>query len=122
MTRQRRWLAIAAAIATLVIPAAASAQSPSAAALAGYRPGTVTIELEPFAEGLSSPVFVTPDGSGDGLLYVVEQGGTIRTIDAEGAVSADPFLDIADRVEAGGEQGLLGLAFHPDFATNGRLF
>ena len=88
----------------------------------GYRPGTLDIELVPFAEGLSSPVLVTPDGTGSGVLYAVEQGGTIRAIAPDGTVAAAPFLDITDKVQSGGEQGLLGLAFHPEYATNGRLF
>ncbi|MEA2621992.1 MAG: hypothetical protein QOH61_902, partial [Chloroflexota bacterium] len=60
------------------------------------------------------------DGSG-GLL-VVEQAGTIRVVAADGSVQADPFLDISKRVLAGGEQGLLGLALHPDYEANGRFF
>jgi glucose/arabinose dehydrogenase len=54
-------------------------------------------------------------------LYVVEQGGRIRVI-RNGVLQAAPFLDISDRTEASGERGLLGLAFHPRFATNGRFF
>ena len=54
-------------------------------------------------------------------LYVVEQGGRIRVI-FDGQVLPEPFLDISDRLGTGGERGLLGLAFHPEFATNGRIF
>ena len=54
-------------------------------------------------------------------LYVVEQGGRIRVI-RDGQPEASPFLDISDRISTGGERGLLGLAFHPQFASNGRLF
>ena len=53
--------------------------------------------------------------------FVVEQGGTIRVI-RDGKVLATPFLDIRDRVVAGGEQGLLGLAFAPDYATSKRFY
>jgi len=54
---------------------------------------------------------------------LVERRGQIRIVDADGAVLDEPFLAIADLVESGGmEQGLLGLAFHPDFANNGRFF
>ncbi len=77
--------------------------------------------LEPFAEGLASPTFVTHAGDGSGLLYVVEQEGRIRTVDTEGTVGETPFLDIAERVVAGGEQGLLGLAFHPDYPDDDRF-
>ncbi len=124
---QRRLLVLGAVVA-LAIPAVGTAQSPSAPLSTSpgpgaYRPGSVAIELAPFAEGLASPVFVTPDGTGSGILYAVEQGGTIRAISPDGSVSTTPFLDIHDRVDSdGNEQGLLGLAFHPGYATNGRLF
>jgi glucose/arabinose dehydrogenase len=59
----------------------------------------------------------------DGELYVVEtQAGLIRVIDRDGHVAAQPFLDLADHVATDGERGLLGLAFHPDYESNGRLF
>jgi glucose/arabinose dehydrogenase len=59
---------------------------------------------------------------GDGeRLYVVEQGGRIRVI-RNGAVQPAPFLDIADRIGTGGERGLLGLAFHPDFPSTSRIY
>ena len=77
--------------------------------------------LEPVAEGLTSPVFVTSP-PGDARLFIVEQGGVIRVVE-DGALRPQPFLDISDRVLAeGNEQGLLGLAFHPDWARNGRFF
>jgi glucose/arabinose dehydrogenase len=73
-------------------------------------------------EGLQSPLFVTHAGDGSGQLFVVEQAGTIRVID-RGAMQEAPFLDLRDRVSTkGDEQGLLGLAFHPDHRRNGRLF
>jgi uncharacterized repeat protein (TIGR03806 family) len=50
--------------------------------------------------------------------YVVEQGGTVRTFSGENPTSSDIFIDISDRVVSGGEAGLLGMAFHPDFTTN----
>jgi glucose/arabinose dehydrogenase len=73
-------------------------------------------------EGLQSPLFVTHAGDGSGRLFVVEQAGTIRVID-RGIMQEKPFLDLRDRVSTkGNEQGLLGLAFHPDHRRNGRLF
>jgi len=60
--------------------------------------------------------------AGDGRLFVVEQRGLIWIVQS-GAVRPDPFLDISDRVNDGAnEQGLLGLAFHPDYGANGRFF
>lgn len=76
--------------------------------------------LEPFVAGLARPVVITH--AGDSRLFVVEQSGRIRVI-ANGAVRATPFLDITGRVDdTGNEQGLLGLAFHPDYASNGYLY
>ena len=66
------------------------------------------IHLEPFAEGLTEPVHVTTAGDGSAELYVVEQRGTIRVVDASGAVAPEPYLDITGKVRSGGEQGLLG--------------
>jgi glucose/arabinose dehydrogenase len=74
----------------------------------------------PVVDGLELPVFATAPAS-DPRLFIVEQTGRIRIL-ADGALSPEPFLDISDRVSAGGEQGLLGLAFHPKFAENGRFF
>ena len=82
-------------------------------------PGPVT--LRPHASGFSLPVGIEHAGDGSGRLFVVEQGGRIRIVRA-GQVLATPFLDLAGIVQAGGEQGLLGLAFHPDYAANGRFF
>ena len=79
------------------------------------------IRLVPMATaGLDSPLFATTANDGSGRLFIVEQGGKIRVL--KGALEARPFLDISSRVLAGGERGLLGLAFHPAFATNRRLF
>lgn len=76
--------------------------------------------LEELVTGLSSPVFVTspPD---DSRLFIVEQGGDIH-IFKNGALLPTPFLDVSGLISRGGERGLLGLAFHPDFQSNGRFF
>jgi glucose/arabinose dehydrogenase len=73
------------------------------------------------ARGLDEPVQVTAPRSEPRRLYVVEQGGTIRVVD-RGRVRARPFLDIRPRVRSGGEQGLLGLAFDPRYASNRFLY
>lgn len=76
--------------------------------------------LEPFASGLSQPVVITH--AGDARLFVAEQPGRIRVID-QGTLRPLPFLDIQDRVDdSGNEQGLLGLAFHPQYAKNGWFY
>jgi glucose/arabinose dehydrogenase len=74
------------------------------------------------ADGLERPVGLFNAGDGSGRLFVLEQPGTIRII-KEGEVLPTPFLDIVDRVGSGGsEQGLLGLAFHPNYAENGHFY
>lgn len=78
------------------------------------------VRLEPIAQGLDSPVFVTAP-AGDPRLFVVEQTGRILLL-RDGAVLAAPFLDLSDSVSTGGERGLLGLAFHPDYSANGRFY
>jgi len=72
-------------------------------------------------KGLSQPLFVTHARDRTGQLYVVEQGGLIAVVD-RGSRQPRPFLDLARFVRSGGEQGLLGLAFHPQHASNGRFF
>lgn len=89
-------------------------------AAAGPNDSIPDIELVRVAGGFDRPVHLVPaPGSGD--LFVVEQAGVIRRM-TRGADRHAVFLDIRDRVEAGGEKGLLGLAFHPDFPRNRRLF
>ncbi len=77
--------------------------------------------LEPVADGLAQPVLVTAP-PGDRRLFVVEQPGRIRIVE-DGRLLPEPFLDLTDRVSTvPSEQGLLGLAFHPDWARSGRFF
>jgi glucose/arabinose dehydrogenase len=88
----------------------------------GPDPGqTVSVSLVPVADGLDSPVFVTAPAGDLDRLFVVERGGTIRIV-RYGSVLPTPFLEVGDRILAGGEQGLLGMAFHPDYADNGRFY
>ncbi|MDQ2853518.1 MAG: PQQ-dependent sugar dehydrogenase [Chloroflexota bacterium] len=75
-----------------------------------------------FASGFIDPTGVTNAGDGSGRLFVIQRAGQIRVVDANGSVGPAPFVDLSARIKAGGEQGLLGLAFHPGFASNGRMF
>jgi glucose/arabinose dehydrogenase len=84
-------------------------------------PSDVRLTLERVAAGLASPLFVAGAGDGSDRLFVVEQGGRIRIL-RDGRLLAQPFLDIAERISAGGERGLLGLAFHPGFGGDERRF
>lgn len=83
---------------------------------------TPRLGLEPVAtRGLQSPVYVTHAGDGSGRLFILEQPGRIRIVQ-QGRLLPTPFLDITRQVRSGGEQGLLGLAFHPKYRQNGRYF
>lgn len=79
-----------------------------------------SLRLVEVASGLSSPLLLTAP-PGDPRLFVVEQVGRIRVV-RDGSLVAAPFLDLRDRVASGGERGLLGLAFHPRYAQNGRFY
>jgi glucose/arabinose dehydrogenase len=73
-------------------------------------------------DGLSRPTFATHAGDGTGRLFVVEKAGRIRIV-AGGTTQSQPFLDITDRVgSSGSEQGLLSVAFHPQYRANGLFF
>jgi glucose/arabinose dehydrogenase len=76
----------------------------------------VTVATEVTVDGLDSPLWVGPFPGGTGRLAVAEQGGRIRVVQ-DGKLLADPYLDIRDRVQAGGERGLLGVAFPPGFGV-----
>ncbi len=80
-----------------------------------------TIKLTPIASGLSSPVLITSARDGTGRLFIVEQTGTIRVYTG-GNVLSTPLLNISSSVSKGSEQGLLGLAFHPNFKNNHKFY
>jgi glucose/arabinose dehydrogenase len=75
--------------------------------------------LQDLGQSFAQPIFVGHAGDGSGRLFVAEQRGTVQVRD-DGRWSQ--FLDLTSKVLAGGERGLLGLAFHPDHKENGRLF
>ena len=80
-----------------------------------------TARLEQVVNGLDQPVDLVHADDGSGRLFVVEKEGFIRIVE-NGAVLETPFIEISDRTRAGGEQGLLGLAFHPDYENNGLFY
>lgn len=81
--------------------------------------GGVTLTPAFGGSRFQQPLFVTHVDGGDGKsrMFVVEKTGTIRVV-VDGQVQSTPFLDISSSISATGEQGLLGLAFHPSFKTN----
>jgi len=84
-------------------------------------PPPAEITLTEYASGFDNPVAIAH--AGDDRLFIVEQAGRIRVIDSNGTPQAEAFLDIAAQVDDGGsEMGLLGLAFHPNYAGNGYFY
>jgi glucose/arabinose dehydrogenase len=79
------------------------------------------VKLNRVAAGFQQPLGIANAGDGSSRLFVVEQGGKIKILQA-GKVLPTAFLDISSLTDAGGERGLLGLAFDPKFKSNGRLF
>jgi glucose/arabinose dehydrogenase len=87
----------------------------------GPAPGPGTLALQLVSNQLNSPIFVTASPGDTARLFVVEQGGRIRVVRHDTLLST-PFLNLAGRLSVGGERGLLGLAFHPGYAGNGRFY
>ena len=79
-----------------------------------------TVELQSFGPSFSNPVEIT--NAGDSRLFIVEKAGVIKILNSDGTVNPIPFLNISTLVGSGGERGLLGLAFAPDYTTSGRFY
>jgi glucose/arabinose dehydrogenase len=88
----------------------------SPAAQEGYK-----IRLEAVISGLANPVAITHAGDGSGRLFITEQGGRILIYDGS-VVLPEPFLDVSALLSKGGERGLLSVAFHPNYASNGYFY
>ena len=84
-------------------------------------PTSDTLKLVPVVTGLSSPVYLTAPTGDTARLFVVEQGGQIRIVQ-HGQLLPTAFLDIHTRLVSGGEQGLLSVAFHPNYGANGFFY
>lgn len=78
------------------------------------------IALQSFATGFNSPVEIT--NAGDSRLFIVQKGGLIRILNSNGTINTTPFLNLSSIISSNGERGLLGLAFHPNYSTNGFFF
>uniref|UniRef100_A0AAU6WVI3 PQQ-dependent sugar dehydrogenase n=1 Tax=Chryseobacterium endophyticum TaxID=1854762 RepID=A0AAU6WVI3_9FLAO len=79
-----------------------------------------SITLEEFATGFTAPVEMV--NANDARMFVVQQNGIIKILQANGTVNSTNFLNISSKITYGGERGLLGLAFHPQYPTNGYFF
>jgi glucose/arabinose dehydrogenase len=91
---------------------------PALAFLAAF---AASVKLRLVVEGLDRPVVVAQAGDGSGRLFIAQQGGQIRLFDGTRLLPV-PFLDLSSFVSRGSEQGLLGLAFHPGYETNGFFY
>lgn len=81
-----------------------------------------SVDIVPFATGFSSPTDISHPVN-DARLFVVQQSGAIRILNPNGSINATNFLTLTSAtITSGGERGLLGLAFHPSYATNGYFF
>lgn len=100
-----------------------AAPAPPAQEGAGGQAETATsgVRLARVRGGLGDALFVTAAPAQANRLYIVQQSGRILILD-HGRLLKGPFLDISSSISSGGEQGLLGLAFHPDYAANGRSY
>jgi glucose/arabinose dehydrogenase len=107
---------------TAVPPTTVAALPPPSEALSAPPADVAAVQLVRVATGLDRPVaLVAAPGDARRRLFIVEQVGTIRVLEA-GAIRAGTFLDVRKQMSRDNEQGLLGLAFHPRFAENRRLY
>jgi glucose/arabinose dehydrogenase len=88
---------------------------------AAVAPAALPVRAELVAGGAAAPVDIVSARDGAAQLFIVEQGGVIRIL-RDGVMLGTPFLDVRSLVSFGGERGLLGLAFHPKYAVNGRFY
>jgi glucose/arabinose dehydrogenase len=112
----RRIVSVLAAFSLPTLAAAQALTTPSLAVVAG---GFVGIAER--ASGFAAPLGVTSARDGSNRLFIVEQGGLIRIWNGA-QVLPTPFLDVSSLISSGGERGLLGLAFHPSYSSNGFLY
>jgi glucose/arabinose dehydrogenase len=110
----------------LIVVCSSVAVSAGAASAQAQEPGGPAVGLRLVADGFTSPVALVSAGDGSGRRFVVDQVGLVRVLHPDGTLAPEPFLDLRGRVvplmPEFDERGLLGLAFHPDYASNGRFF
>ena len=95
--------------------------TPTAASVTAF-PDPASYQFTEVAGGLSFPIDLTNAGDGTGRMFILEKQGDVRVVSG-GQLQSTPFLDIRDRVRSSGsEQGLLGIAFSPDFKQNGYFY
>ncbi len=89
-------------------------------------PGNTMPDLQQVTDGLVSPIALVEPPDGSKRLFIVDQVGKIWIIQADGTKTASPFIDLSGKIVSLSpgydERGLLGLAFHPNFKTNGKFY
>ena len=116
----------------VTVPDLTNQNSPDAATFTTYPSLTklhtpdIPIGLKKIAGGFTAPIVVADPHDGTGRLFMVDQSGYVKIFFMNGTVIDQPFLDVRDRMvnlsPAYDERGLLSIAFHPRFASNGRVF
>ncbi len=104
----------------LVLAGAAALGAAAGAGVPAWAQG-LELESELLAGGIFRPTVIAHAGDGSGRLFLVEQSGAVRIWDGA-QLDPQPFLDLSSLVSCCGERGLLGLAFHPDYVTNGLFY
>ena len=122
--RRRYPLLVLAAATLLLISGCGGSSSSMTTPPSPPPPPTAQFDLVQVASGFSAPLDIQQPADSSGRLFVVEQGGHIQIIQGNGTRASTPFLDVTGRAgfTSGGETGLLGLAFHPQYAQNRRFF
>lgn len=92
----------------------------TASIISSFMVNAQSITLEEFATGFTAPVEIV--NANDTRMFVVQQNGIIKIVQPNGTVNPTNFLNISSKITYGGERGLLGLAFHPQYSTNGYFF
>lgn len=114
-TQWKTLLSIATAACVLLIAIASISQ--------GHAQTVPRLDAIRVAGGFTAPLYVTAPPGDTSRLFVVQQSGQIRIINLPSrTVNVTPYLDVSSEIVYGGEQGLLGLAFDPNYATNGRFY
>jgi glucose/arabinose dehydrogenase len=105
-------------------PAATATPTASAGPVSTGAPDLahLTVNLRSFAQVDGGPLGIDAPDDGSGRLFVIAQDGRIWVVDANGTVLSTPVINLGSRLKSGGEQGLLGLAIHPGFPTDPRVF
>ncbi|MDQ3758579.1 MAG: PQQ-dependent sugar dehydrogenase [Actinomycetota bacterium] len=87
----------------------------------GARAGELPVKVTPYGGAFQEPLYVTHAPGNPNLVFVVEKGGTVEVV-RNGRQLSEPFLDISNLISKNGEQGLLSIAFPPDYANSGRFY